>query len=54
MKKTVLVLMIVGLLFVSFAAFAGGGGEEPAMTGKPFEGVTVTVVAQGASCYSVA
>jgi multiple sugar transport system substrate-binding protein len=45
MKKILLSIMILGLLSVSFAAFAGGGQEEPAATGKPFEGVTVTVVA---------
>ena len=45
MKKMVLFLMICSLLLVSFAAFAGGEDEKPAATGKPFEGVTVTVVA---------
>lgn len=45
MKKIVLFLMICSLLLVSFAVFAGGEDEKPAATGKPFEGVTVTVVA---------
>lgn len=47
MKKSVFFLMIFSLLFASFTAFAGGGGEMPAATGKPFDGVTVTVVAHG-------
>lgn len=45
MRKIVLVLMTISLLFISVTAFAGGGEEKPAATGKPFEGVTVTVVA---------
>jgi multiple sugar transport system substrate-binding protein len=48
MRKIVLFLMVFSLLFLSVTAFAGGGGEKPATTGKPFEGVTVTVVAHSA------
>ena len=45
MRKLVLVLMTISLLFLSVTAFAGGGDEKPATTGKPFDGVTITVVA---------